>query len=300
MFDEKNVLAKLESLTDEEFEYLNKRMDSDSNKQHAAFKQAYEKGECYLCGKSFKTISKEKPCLHWLLRQCKFKPKDITLIYSSFGYTNISAFLRWCANSEKHMVNINDMSSEIKAGKVISNTIKWKNIEWTFDCSESDFRGHSGTAIDYPHYHFQMRIDGRQFINFNSYHLPFSADDLFAITMSRNHPDKFFYNFGEHGGGMELAMDMIGEDSQSAFEHMILADNEDEAIYHMSTTIIAEEGKTISGDLIADLIEKSKATGEPLGSLVHKHMSSTAKVSTYISASENTPEIAARTEHKRR
>lgn len=298
MLDESKVLDKFSSLSDSDLEELNERMRLKTEQEYSRFETSYKNGECYLCGNKFETISKEKPCLHWLLRRCKFKPKDLKLIYSKYGYSNIAAFLRWCANIEKPLVGINDIKSEIKNGKLISNTIKWKNIEWTFDCSESDFKGHPNSASDFPHYHFQMRIDGRQFINFNSYHLPFSQEDIFALTMSRNHPDKFIHNFGDQGEGMDVALEMVGDDPVTAFEHMLRTDDEDEAIYHISTTVMAREGEAISGDLLAELIEKSNQTGEPVSSLLHKHMSKNAVVKSYISASENTPEITPRTEHK--
>lgn len=298
MFNESTVLNRFSSLSKNDLDEINERMRSRTECEYNRFENSYKVGECYLCGKQFETISRESPCLHWLLRRCKFKPKDLNLISSKFGYSNIAAFLRWCANIEKPLVNINDISSEIKNGKLISNTIKWKNIEWTFDCAESDFKGHPNSASNFPHYHFQMRIDGRQFINFNSYHLPFTEEDIFALTMARKHPDKFIHNFGDRGEGMEMALQIVGDDPATAFENMLKTDNEDEAMYHISTTVVAAEGETISGDLIANLIERSNETGETVSSLLHKHMSSSAKVNSYVSASDNTPEITPRTEHK--
>jgi len=34
------------------------------DKEYLAFIEYYSRDECYLCGKSFKSISKLKPCLH--------------------------------------------------------------------------------------------------------------------------------------------------------------------------------------------------------------------------------------------
>lgn len=298
MFDESKIVDKFKSLSDDELEVINKNIRLKTQEEFERFKNAYEKDECYLCNKPFSTFSTESPCVHGLLRRGKFKPKHIDLVSKRFGYSNIAAFLRWCANMEKPLVNINDISHEMGKGKVISNTIRWKNIEWTFDCSESDFRGHPNSASDYPHYHFQMRIDGRQFINFNSYHLPFNENDMFALTMSRNHPDKFLHNFGDQGEGMGIALDIVGDDPLTAFEHMKIAE-EGEAIYHISTMLVAPEGGGISGDLIAECIKISRETGEPVSSLLHKKMAPNVVVKSIISASENTPDITPRTEHKR-
>ncbi|WP_072929455.1 hypothetical protein [Nissabacter archeti] len=298
MINESKILEKFAGLSDDEIQEINTRMHAKTLEEYSRFETSYKKDECYLCGKPFATISKEKPCVHWLLRRCKFKPKDVKLIGEKFGYTNIAAFLRWCANIEKPLVNINDVISEEEDKKIISNTIKWKNIEWTFDCSKSDFKGHPNSASDFPHYHFQMRIDGKQFINFNSYHLPFSNQDIFALTMSRNHPEKFHHNFGDQGEGMKVAMQMVGNDPTTAFEHMTTTDVEDEAMYHISTMVQAAEGEAISGDFVAKLIDQSQKTGEPISSLFHKHMSASTIVQSVVSPSDNTPEITPRTEHK--
>ncbi|KKL99085.1 hypothetical protein LCGC14_1818010, partial [marine sediment metagenome] len=163
-----------EGMSPEEIEEMNRLNDEEHQRQADAFRRGYEKGICYLCSKPFKTISKDKPCLHWLLRQCKFKKKHFPKVYEQYGYGNIASFVRWCANQERLLSSINDLDEEKDDRKMLSYTVKWKNIEWTFDCSKNDFNGHQGTSIDYPHFHFQMRIDGRQFINFNDFHIPFT------------------------------------------------------------------------------------------------------------------------------
>jgi hypothetical protein len=84
----------------------------------------------------------------------------------------MASFLRWCANQDKLLSNINDLEAEKSDKKIIYYTVKWKNIEWTFDCSPNDFKGHEGRTVNFPHFHFQMRIDGRQFINVNDFHIP--------------------------------------------------------------------------------------------------------------------------------
>jgi hypothetical protein len=300
MIDITKALTNFNTLSDTEIDDINSKQQTEHLRQLEEFKINYKNDICYLCNKPFKTLSKNEPCLHWLLRRCKFKTKDFKLIYEKYGYTNIASFLRWCANIEKPLININDMEEEKPKGKVISNTIKWKNIEWTFDCSENDFKGHAGTAIDYPHYHFQMRIDQQQFINFNSYHLPFKEEEIFAITMARAAPEKFGYDFGNFGMGMNAAMEMISQDPEMAIDNMIKANNEDDSIYHLSTIAIAGEGETISGDLIADLIEESKDSGVPLAKLFQERLSHNTNVRTMISASDNVPEIAKRTEHSKK
>lgn len=284
-----------ESMSPEEIEEMNRKNDEEHQQQATAFKAGYEKGICYLCEKPFKTISKNNPCLHWLLRQCKFKKKDFPKIYAKYGYGNIAAFIRWCANQERLLSSINDLEEEKPDRKVLSYTVKWKNIEWTFDCSKNDLSGHHGTSIDFPHYHFQMRIDGRQFINFNDFHVPFTDQDVFVIKNSLEQGDWFKQNFGTIGSGMQEAVSI---DPELALEHMSNAD-EDDATYHLSTTIEAID-KPIPGELIDEIRQESLETGKSMTLIAKEKLKDIAVVKTVISPAGSIPDIASRSEHKRR
>ncbi|HED37313.1 MAG TPA: hypothetical protein ENI76_03590 [Ignavibacteria bacterium] len=284
-----------ESMSSEEIEEINRQNDEEHQRQAEEFREGYKNNTCYLCGKPFKTISKSNPCLHWLLRQCKFKKKDFPKIYKKYGYLNIAAFLRWCANQERLLSSINDLHEEKSERKILSYTVKWKNIEWTFDCSNNDIKGHHGTASEYPHYHFQMRIDGKQFINFNDFHIPFTDQDLFAITTSQEQSDWFKHGFGAIGSGMQ---DAISIDPKLALEHMRNSD-EDDATYHLSTIIEAID-KPIPGELIDEIRKESQRTGKSMSLIAKEKLNGIAVVKTIISPADSIPDIAARTEHKRK
>ena len=285
-----------ESMSPEEIAEMNRKNDEEHQRQAAEFKAGYEKGICYLCGKPFKTISKDNPCLHWLLRQCKFKKKDFPKIYAKYGYGNIAAFIRWCANQERLLSNINDLEEEKSERKILSYTVKWKNIEWTFDCSKSDFSGHQGTSIDYPHYHFQMRIDGQQFINFNDFHVPFTDQDLFVLKTSMEQGDWFKQGFGAIGSGMQEAVSINLDD---ILEHTDRSDNEEEATYHFSTMIDASDNP-ISGEEIYEIQKEAERTGKSFAYVAQNRLKGRAKVQTVVSPADSIPDIASRTEHKRR
>ena len=63
------IKASIGKLSEEEslahFEAQRKQYEAE----YENFLEHYEKDACYLCGKPFATISKDHPCLHWLLRQ---------------------------------------------------------------------------------------------------------------------------------------------------------------------------------------------------------------------------------------
>lgn len=283
-------------MSTDEINKLNAKNDLEHQKQATAFKEGYKKDICYLCNKPFKTITTKDPCLHWLLRRGKFKKKDFPEIYKKFGYGNIAAFLRWCANQERLLSNINDLKEEKSDRKIISYTIKWKNIEWTFDYSKNDFGGHKGTSIHYPHYHFQMRIDGRQFINFNDFHIPFNDYDLFVLKTEMEQ-EWFKHDFGGIGSGMQEAMSVKPE---LALEYMTNSENEEQATYHLSTMVDTRDNP-ISGELIYEIGQESKRTGKPMALLLKERLKGTsATIETTVSPADSIPDIASRTEHKRR
>lgn len=284
-------------MSQEDLRLQNEQDSARSKAEHERFVEAYSREECYLCGKPLKTISKSEPCVHWLLRQCKFKKKDFPLIYARFGYTQIAAFLRWSANQERFLSSINDLEAERNDRKVFEYTIRWRNIEWTFDCSENDYTGHKGMSSSHPHYHFQMRIDARPFIDFGDFHVPFSEEDLFSLDLSRTFPEHFHHSFGEAGAGMQAAVEFDPELIVSESSH---TDNEDEATYRLQTIIVGSKEKPITKEQLSAMFEESERTGQTLAHLARKHLPDAETIKTIVSAADSIPEIAKRTERDRR
>lgn len=293
--DTEKYSRAFEGMSAEKIEDLNRLNEEEHQRQVEAFIAGYKQDTCYLCKQPFKTMSRNNPCLHWLLRQCKFKKKDFPEIYKKYGYGSIAAFIRWCANQERFLSNINDLEDEKSDRKILSYTVKWKNIEWTFDCSKKDFEGHAGMHIDYPHYHFQMRIDGKPFINFNDFHPPFHDHDLFVLKSSMEQSELFKHDFGAIGSGMQDAMSFESDD---ILEHTSRSD-EDEATYLFSTMIDATDNP-ISGEELYQIQLEAERTGKSLTFLLQKRLNKRVKVQTFISPADSIPNIASRTEHKRR
>lgn len=287
--------ADFDKFTPEDLARWNEINEAEHHSQHESFIEGYKKDFCYLCEKDFKTVSKEDPCVHWLLRRGKFKNKDITLIAKKFGYHNISSYLRWCANAERIAANINDLVAEAPDGKVLSSTIKWKNIEWSFDCSPNDFVGHGSGHSNFPHYHFQMRIDGRQFINFNDYHLPFSDQDLFQMRLAKE-PGMHF-DFGAHGFGMQDAMSV---DPADIVNYTTPTDDEAESVFNIQTMVMAPN-RPIKGEEIIAAFEESQRTGRTMASIfMERFEGADVSVQSIVSPSESIPKITPRTEQKPR
>jgi hypothetical protein len=292
--DPARIKKFIQSLSPEEIDVGNRRDHAEHERQVAAFRAAYAVGKCYLCGEPFDQMRSSHPCTHWLLRRCRFKKNDLLKVSKRYDYHNIAAFLRWCANEEVLLRNINDLSDEKSDRKVISYTIKWKNIEWTFDCTENDLNGHGIGYSSAPHYHFQMRIDGRQFINFNEFHIPFSDRDLFQLSI-RDVPT-VHHSFGTAGSGMQ---DAVSVNPDHILEHSVTALNEDDATYHFSTMIEAID-QPLSGDELHEIFEEAKRTNKSIAFVARQRLQGRANIQTVISPSDSIPDIAQRTEHKTR
>lgn len=264
------------SLSDEEREEANLVSAQRAADEFKRFKVAFDKKYCYLCEKRLETFSRETPCIHWLLKPKGFKNKDIELIGNKYGYFQIQSLLRWYANHDSYAKNINDLSNE-GTGKLIEVTIRYKNLEWAFACSESDYQGHEGTRRgSNPHYHFQMRIDRKPFIKYNNNHMPFSKMDILTIEAMKAHPDRIKQKFSFGEGMSEMFSSDVIEDVLSGVSQ---TDNEEEAAFSIDTFVVAEAGKTIKGDDVYALIQKAKEKGVTIASLINELPNSHGSVS---------------------
>ena len=279
------------------FEAQRREYDAEYRK----FSEHYERNVCYLCGKPFSTIGNSNPCLHWLLRRCKFKKNNFSKVYDKFDFYGISAFLRWVAYAESGSKNINNLKEESSERKVFETTIKWKNIEWTLDCSNNDLAGHTGTKTDFPHWHFQMRIDGGQSIKFNELHIPFTENDQLKISLENDAETGFIHSFGPGGQGMQERMDQVENNFDEFLENSFSASASEDGQIHMQSIINApDEG--ISGEKINEALEMARTTGKTLAYCFNAVLKGEDGVSMFTIASpaDSVPEIAKRSERKRR
>lgn len=277
-------------LTPQQIKKMNERTVRETEKEYIEFKDALKRDECYLCHKKFSYFSIDHPCIHWLLRPSGFDKKHFPIVFTRFDYWRINPYLRWLANSEALFRNINDLVEEKCSSKVVEQTIKYKNFEWSFSCSKTDITGHSLKIRGRkPHYHFQMKIDGNIFIKYSDFHIPFTDYDLWVFAIVRNEFDQIKH-VQTHGMGMQGVIDELPP--RTLLDAMINTSEESEATWNPQTIVEAMPGKTISGDEIADLIKKSIETKIPIARLI-KNLKN-IKIKTIIMPGPGVPKIAAR------
>lgn len=287
---------RLEAMSDKE---LRKVSDADQEKNEADFKElkeALERGYCSMCKFPISHFSESKPCFHWLLKPKGFKKRHFPLLFERYGFHRIEAYLRWVANVDAPFRNINDLVEEKTSTKKIELTIRYKNLEWSFSCSDSDFRGHfdkyNGTG---PHYHFQMKVDDRVIINYNGFHVPFHEEDFFSFAVKDGEFPKLRHAHVQ-GAGAQALFDVFTP--EELLDQMVRADNENEAIFSTSTLVEADPGTKISGSDLAALVEERNGTGIPLAKLTRKLPN--VKVKNFITPGPGVPDLAKRTPNRKK
>jgi hypothetical protein len=261
-------------------EGINQKQKAAADAEHAEFKKAFDQGNCYLCGDALTSFDESKPCAHWLLNPKGFRKKQhFVKVTGKYGFHQLQSFLRWIANEDGFAKNINDMPDE-GSGKLREVTIKYKDLVWSFSCTQNDFMGHGSGTHQLPHYHFQMRQGPRGVINYNDFHVPFSDSDIHEISAEMANPNlKRRWSHGEgmndffrpevieamlDSGGMSTGDDGEGE---IKFDHILRAD----------------EGTSMNGEDIQALIKEAKDTGVPLATLLRKGRMPNANVTTIAS-----------------
>lgn len=127
-------LEKLQAESVKEFE--------EAERDFQEFRAALAQGQCSICGLPLSHFSEKKPCLHWLLKPAGFKKKHFPLLYQTVSFHRMNAYVRWVANSDMPLSNINDLVEDKSTTKFIEETIRYKSLEWSFSCSHGDRQGH--------------------------------------------------------------------------------------------------------------------------------------------------------------
>lgn len=289
------LAARLRQMSPEEVHHRNEEEMRKNELIWKDFISNFEDGYCFICDKLLRSFDAETPCLHWLLRPTGFrKKKHCPLLYKKFNYTSIAAYVRWVASAEAPFKNINDIKAEHPGGKIIDLTARYRHIEWSFSCGESDYQGHKNSREGrFPHYHFQMTLKGRPFIDYGDFHIPLDKEDLFLIEFRSRHSD-LIAKGPTRGAGMET---LLGNDEglRFAVENSSPTDDESRAAaLEIDTLVTAPAGETFSGALIVEAHEEAKSSGRTLDSVLRAKMGD-AHIETIVSSGAGVPDPAQRT-----
>jgi hypothetical protein len=270
------IARRIASLSDEERVHLSEKLAAHIPAEFEDFQREFAAERCYVCRKPLRTFASDSPCLHWLLKPNGFKKKNFMSVAKKFGFFRMQAFLRWVANEDKFAVNINDIRDE-GTGKLFESTIRWRHLEWSFSCSHSDFTGHADAFVGAnPHFHFQMRVEKRSFINFNEFHPPLTAEDVIYIKSMELEP-RLRHQFAYGEGIREIL------ENEEALSQVLNSPNTssampEEAPIHLQSVVIANDDAVIHGEDIYAAIQEARAKGVTIASLAHKIPNASAQV----------------------
>ncbi len=293
------VSSFLNSLSREKIDEINAKIKHDNDKVYREFKENLIKGRCFLCQRLLSDFMIKEPCIHWLLRPAGFDKKHTRLVFRKFNYLRIQSYVRWIANTEIPAGNINDLEEEKNPDKIFEYTVRYKNLEWSFSCGKGDMEGHRfafNKEARKPHYHFQMRIDGRPFINYRDLHIPFTQEDLWHLPIILGMVEGAeFANY--HGTGMQDIMSKV--DPENLLAAMKNTDDQKNGVYNLQTLIEAEPGKKLSGTELAEILKKHKETGIPIARLI-RSIKNVGRATTYITPGPRVPDQAGRKSGKKK
>ena len=295
-YQDKNLRKFIESFSQEEIDKQNQLQIEETEKLHNEFLQGLKDGKCIFCNDTMDSINESKPCFHWFTYPKGIRKKHFErYLKTPIHFFRLDSYLRWIANSEKAFANINDLKEETSATSHTETTIKYKNIEWAFSIGHTDIKGHLNSKVgSIPHFHIQMKVDNNIFLKFNEFHVPFSDEDLFHLTLMDQAGDlvQFELAFGQGISVLEdkKNLEVIGKNLKTTNDF-------ENATIRLQTFIEAPKGQTISGETLQKAFEESKRTGEPIGKIIQRLVKD-AKVSTIISPGDGVTKMIKRTGKK--
>jgi len=237
-----------------------------------------------------------RECFHWFTYPAGIRKKQFDkYLERPIGFFQLDSYFRWLANSEKPIVNINDLKEETSSTSYLETTYKYKNIEWAFSIGHTDKDGHPNAQVgSAPHYHIQMKVDDRIFLKFNDFHIPFSDGDLFTLTLLDQTPDRVKWGHS-YGQGIGILEDE--ENLEIIDDAMTVTDDIENAPFNRHTLIQAPEGQTISGEIIEQAFEESSRTKKPMGKILQRLLAD-ASVTTILTAGNGVPKMTKRSGKK--
>lgn len=181
----------------------------------------------------------------------------------------IQSWIRWVANEGGWAKNIADTADE---DHVVQVTARYGDYAWSISCARNDFTGHTGRNSNFPHYHLQMSIKGRPFISYSDFHFRIHQDELVVLKAMEASGAKSKFIHGESFDDL-----MATVEPQRVVDLPIVRGDPEGAPFNMQTIIMADEGTTMTGEVIYDTIKKAREDGVSFASRAHTIPRSSAR-----------------------
>lgn len=261
----------------------NQLQDKKDLEDFKLFKNNLKNNRCYYCRNAINSFEETAICFHWLLQPKIIKKKYLLKVLNKYSLIQFRAYLRWVATAEAFMENINDLIEEQSKEMIIHETIKYQNFNWTISFSKSDFKGHRNA--DYPHYHLQLMVGSKVRFKFSDHHIKLKKNDIFEFSLMLDHPEIMTFS-PIVGASVQNAMNELPPELM--LKAMKQAKEKSKGQFRVQTLLSAHNGKTISGDKIAEIIKIANDKNIPIAQAI-KESDIDANVKIYLNPSENLP-----------
>lgn len=299
-YAEKDLVSFLSAIPQDVLDFQMDQQQKEVEELHNRFVRLHERGRCALCNHSESSVIDSQPCLHWLLLPDGIKKSQLVrYLNGEVSLLRLESYLRWIANTESFISNVNDLDMDKQNEAIINVTIRYKNLEWSLYMSQSDYDGHddkrSGTG---PHYHVQILRDNMPYLDFSQSHVKLSTDDLFNMELERQNKGLFMIDHNTYGEGFS-ELERIADSSVYNLDEMLeTTDNPSEAMINRTTLIQSSEDNPITGEMISKAISINKETHEPIGRILTSMASPGTQIQTILSLPEERLQIKTRKKRK--
>ena len=147
-YKDKDLRKFIQSIPKEKVDRQTRLQNEENESVYDEFIEALNENQCFLCDCQMDTFDETKPCFHWFTYPKGIKKKHFkNYLKKPLSFFRLDCYLRWIANTEKPIGQINDLKEETSKTSYLETTIKYKNIEWAFSIGHTDKEGHQGRKI---------------------------------------------------------------------------------------------------------------------------------------------------------
>jgi len=228
------------------------------------------------------------------------KSQLVRYLNGEVSLQRLESYLRWIANTENFISNVNDLNMDKQNDAIINITIRYKDLEWSLYMSQSDYDGHddkhSGAS---PHYHVQILRCNLPYLDFSQSHVKLSDEDLFNMELEKQNAGLFRIDHTTYGEGFSELERFDDSTVQHLDAILKTTDNPSEATINRTTIIQSSIDNPITDEMIREAISTNKETHEPIGRILERMAGPGTQTKTILSLPDERLQIKTRKKRKK-
>jgi len=300
-YAKKDLKSFLSAIPQDVIDFQMDKQHKEANEFHNKFVRLHKRGKCALCNHSESSVIDSQPCLHWLLLPDGIRKSQLVrYLNGEVSLQRLESYLRWIANTENFISNVNDLNMDKQNDAIINITIRYKDLEWSLYMSQSDYDGHddkhSGAS---PHYHVQILRCNLPYLDFSQSHVKLSDEDLFNMELEKQNAGLFRIDHTTYGEGFSELERFDDSTVQHLDAILKTTDNPSEATINRTTIIQSSIDNPITDEMIREAISTNKETHEPIGRILERMAGPGTQTKTILSLPDERLQIKTRKKRKK-